>query len=242
MAGHSKWANIQHRKNRQDDRKSRLWTKIIREITIAAKNGGPDPDTNPQLRSSLEKASNANIPKENINRAIYKGSKESDTVKYEEIYYEGYGINGSAIIAHAMTDNRTKTASEVRHIFTKNNGSLGQDGSVSFMFKKYGRFIFPPGHNTEKIFETALNFNIEEIETLEDTSTEVLCNIEYCTELYNYFKSTFNELKFSNDIIMKPLSLVHLNQEESIKMNKLLLDLENLEDIQSTYTNAILTI
>ncbi|AGF46760.1 hypothetical protein CDSE_0439 [Candidatus Kinetoplastibacterium desouzaii TCC079E] len=240
MAGHSKWANIQHRKNRQDEKKGRLWTKIIREITVSAKNGGPDPESNAQLRAALEKASDANIPKDNINRAIHRGSKESDSVNYEEINYEGYGINGSAIIVYTMTDNKVKTVSEVRHVFTKNGGNLGQNGSVSFLFKKLGQFVFPVDASIEKIMEIALQFDIEEIETTDNKSTEVLCHVNDYFDLYDKFKNELTEIKFNSDIVIKPINFIKLNPEESLKMHKLLLELENLEDVQSVHTNAVL--
>ena len=156
MAGHSKWANIQHRKGRQDAKRGKVWTKLIREVTVAARAGGGDPNVNPRLRLAMEKTAAANMPKDNVLRAIARGTGEGDDTHYEEIRYEGYGIGGAAVIVECMTDNRTRTAAEVRHAFSKHGGNLGTDGSVSFMFKHCGQFIFAPGANEDQVMEVAL--------------------------------------------------------------------------------------
>ncbi|AFZ83521.1 conserved hypothetical protein of the PRK00110 family [Candidatus Kinetoplastibacterium blastocrithidii TCC012E] len=238
MAGHSKWANIQHRKNRQDEKKGKLWTKIIREITVASRNGVTDTNYNFRLRAALSKASAANIPKDNINKAMQKSSKESNL--YEEINYEGYGIEGSAFVVKALTDNKIKTASEIRHAFTKNEGSLGQDGSVSFLFRSCGKFIFSSAYQEEDIFNTALEFGAEDVIKIDETTIEVTCLSEHYIKLCHAFENA--KLIFeSSDIITEPLIMVKLNHEKYTKIQKLILDLENLDDVQSVYTNAVLT-
>ena len=165
MAGHSKWANIQHRKGRQDAKRGKLWTKIIREITVAARAGGPDPDSNPRLRMAWDKATDANMPKDNIQRAIQRGAGGADGEAYEEVRYEGYGIGGAAVIVDCMTDNRTRTVAEVRHAFAKNGGNLGQEGSVAFMFKHCGQFVFAPGTPEDQVMEAALEAGAEDVAT-----------------------------------------------------------------------------
>lgn len=238
MAGHSKWANIQHRKNRQDEKKGKLWTKIIREITVAARNGITDISSNFQLRAALGKASAANIPKDNINKALQRGSKESQC--YEEINYEGYGTDGSAFIVKALTDNKTKTASDVRHAFTKNSGNLGQDGSVSFLFRKCGKFIFSSTFYEENIFNVALEFGAEDVAITDKKTIEVRCLPEQYINLCNAFDQ-FKIIAESSDIVIEPLTTLKLSQEKYIRIQKLILDLENLDDVQSVYTNAVLT-
>ncbi|AGF48914.1 YebC/PmpR family DNA-binding transcriptional regulator [Candidatus Kinetoplastidibacterium galati] len=238
MAGHSKWANIQHRKNRQDEKKGKLWTKIIREITVAARNGVTDINSNFQLRAALGKASAANIPKDNINKALQRGSKESDG--YEEINYEGYGIEGSAFVVKTLTDNKIKTASEIRHAFTKNSGNLGQDGSVSFLFRSCGKFIFSTASSSEEnIFNIALEVGAEDVVKLDENTIEVTCLPEQYIKLCNAFDNAKIAIE-SSDIIIEPLITVKLNQEKYIKIQKLIMDLENLDDVQSVYTNAVL--
>ena len=175
MAGHSKWANIQHRKGRQDAKRGKLWTKIIREITVAARAGGADPDSNPRLRMAWDKATDANMPKDNIQRAIQRGAGGADGDNYEEVRYEGYGVGGAAVIVDCMTDNRTRTVAEVRHAFTKNGGNLGQEGSVAFMFKHCGQFLFAPGSPEDSIMEVALDAGAEDVITDEEGGIEVIC-------------------------------------------------------------------
>ncbi|AGF48212.1 hypothetical protein of the DUF28 family [Candidatus Kinetoplastibacterium oncopeltii TCC290E] len=240
MAGHSKWANIQHRKNRQDEKRGKLWTKIIREITVAARSGDTDINSNFQLRAALGKASAANIPKDNINKALQRSSKESD--EYEEINYGGYGIEGSAFVVKSLTDNKIKTASEIRHAFTKNSGNLEQYGSVSFLFRSCGKFIFSTvsSKEEENIFKIALEYGAEDFASLDNKTIEVTCLPEQYIKLCNAFDQAKVIIK-SSDIIIEPLIKVKLNHEKYIKIEKLILDLENLDDVQSVYTNAVLT-
>jgi len=239
MAGHSKWANIQHRKNRQDAKRGKLWTKIIREITVAARAGGADPDSNPRLRLAWDKATDANMPKDNVQRAIARGAGSGDGANYDEIRYEGYGIGGAAIIVDCMTDNRTRTVAEVRHAFSKNGGNLGQDGSVVFMFKHCGQFLFAPGTSEEAVMEAGLEAGADDIQTDDDGVIEVTC----APGDYAGLKKAFTEagLKAEEDgIVMKPENETVLSGEDAQRMQKLLDALEGLDDVQEVYTNAIL--
>ncbi len=237
MAGHSKWANIQHRKGRQDAKRSKLWTKVIREITVAARSG-PDPDANPRLRLALEKATIANLPKDNVQRAIQRGSGNVEGENYEEIRYEGYGVGGAAVIVDCMTDNRQRTVSEVRHALTKHGGNLGQDGCVTFMFQHCGQFLFAPGTSEEEVMEVALEAGADDIETDEDGLIEVICE----PGNYETVKQAFEEAGLVpeiQDVIMKPLSETELTGKEAATMQKMLDTLENLDDVQQVYTNTV---
>ena len=175
MAGHSKWANIQHRKGRQDAKRGKIFTKLIKEITVAARLGGGDPDMNPRLRLAIDKAKAENMPGDNIERAIKRGSGSLEGVEYEEIRYEGYGIGGAAVMVDCLTDNRTRTVADVRHAFTKYGGNLGTDGSVAFLFKHCGQFLFAPGTSEDKVMEAALDAGAEDVVTNDDGSIEVIC-------------------------------------------------------------------
>ncbi|MEQ4618101.1 MAG: YebC/PmpR family DNA-binding transcriptional regulator [Corticimicrobacter sp.] len=239
MAGHSKWANIQHRKGRQDARRGKLWTKIIREVTVAARAGGPDPDANPRLRMAWDKATDANMPKDNILRAITRGTGGGDGSNYEEIRYEGYGIGGAAVIVDCMTDNRTRTVSEVRHAFSKHGGNLGQDGSVAFMFKHCGQFMFAPGASEEQIMEVALEAGAEDIITDEEGGIEVITAPGDYPTVKQALESA--GLKAEMDgVIMKALNEAELEGEDAIKMQKLLDVLESLDDVQEVFTTAVM--
>src|SRR3954464_8449162 len=174
MAGHSKWANIKHRKERQDAKRGKIFTRLIKEITVAARMGGGDPDMNPRLRLAVDKAQEANLPKDTIERAIKRGSGDLEGVNYEEIRYEGYGIGGAAVIVDCMTDNRTRTVADVRHAFSKYGGNLGTDGSVAFLFKHCGQLVFAPGTDEDKLFEEALDAGAEDVITNDDRSLEVI--------------------------------------------------------------------
>ncbi|AMG36224.1 MULTISPECIES: YebC/PmpR family DNA-binding transcriptional regulator [Achromobacter] len=238
MAGHSKWANIQHRKGRQDAKRGKLWTKIIREITVAARAGGPDPDSNPRLRMAWDKATDANMPKDNIQRAIQRGAGGADGEAYEEVRYEGYGIGGAAVIVDCMTDNRTRTVAEVRHAFAKNGGNLGQEGSVAFMFKHCGQFVFAPGTPEDQVMEAALEAGAEDVATDEEGVIEVIC----APTDYAAVRKAFDDagLKAEVDgIVMKALNETELAGEDAIKMQKLLDALEGLDDVQEVYTTVI---
>src|SRR5215212_10427257 len=174
MAGHSKWANIKHRKERQDAKRGKVFTRLIKEITVAARMGGGDPNMNPRLRLAVDKAQEANLPKDTIERAIKRGSGDLEGVNYEEIRYEGYGIAGAAVMVDCMTDNKTRTVADVRHAFTKYGGNLGTDGSVAFLFKHCGQMVFAPGTNEDKLMEAAIDAGVDDVITNEDRSIEVI--------------------------------------------------------------------
>ena len=238
MAGHSKWANIQHRKGRQDAKRGKIWTKIIREITVAARAGGADPNANPALRLAWDKATTANMPKDNIQRAITRGAGGADGANYESIRYEGYGLGGAAVLIDCMTDNRVRTVSDVRHALTKHGGNLGQDGSVAFMFQHCGQFIFAPGTSEDKIMEVALEAGADDILTDEDGMIEVVC----APEQYAPVRDAFIEAELKPEmeaIVMKPLNETLLTGDEASKMQKILDQLESLDDVQEVYTTAV---
>ena len=239
MAGHSKWANIQHRRVRQDAKRGKLWTKLIREVTVAARAGGADPDTNPRLRLAWDKATDANMPKDTIHRAIARGAGGADGDNYEEVRYEGYGIGGAAVIVDCMTDNRTRTVAEVRHAFAKHGGNLGQEGSVAFMFKHCGQFLFAPGTPEDKVMELALDAGAEDVITDDEGVIEVIC----APTDYVAVKQAFDGagLKAEMDgIVMKALNETPLSGEDAEKMQKLLDVLESLDDVQEVYTTAVM--
>uniref|UniRef100_UPI003342264B YebC/PmpR family DNA-binding transcriptional regulator n=1 Tax=Castellaniella defragrans TaxID=75697 RepID=UPI003342264B len=239
MAGHSKWANIQHRKGRQDAKRGKLWTKIIREVTVAARAGGADPDANPRLRMAWDKATAANMPKDNILRAIQRGAGGADDANYEEIRYEGYGAGGAALLIDCMTDNRQRTVSEVRHTLSKHGGNLGQDGCVSFMFKHCGQFLFAPGTSEEQVMDTALEAGAEDVQTDEEGVIEVICE----PGAYAAVKAAFEAAGLAPElqgVIMKALSETELSPEDSERMSKLIDTLEGLDDVQEVFTTAIL--
>ena len=238
MAGHSKWANIQHRKGRQDAKRGKIWTKIIREITVAARGGDPDPDTNPPLRLAIDKATASNMPKDNINRAIQRGVGAADGDDYEFARYEGYGINGAAVIVDCMTDNRTRTVSDVRHALTKNGGNLGTDGSVTFMFDHVGQFLFAPDIDEEKIMEVALEAGAEDVLTDEDGLTEVISAPTDFAQVRDAFIAAELEPEVA-EIVMKPQNEIELSGDDANKMQKIIDMLEDLDDVQKVYTNAV---
>lgn len=238
MAGHSKWANIQHRKNRQDEKRGKVWTKIIREVTVAARAGGGDIATNPRLRLALEKAAAANMPKDNVQRAIAKATGEAEGVNYEEIRYEGYGIGGAAVIIDCMTDNRVRTVAEIRHALTKHGGNLGTDGSVAFMFNHCGQFIFAPGSSEDHVMEIALENGAEDVITSEDGVIEVTCPVAD----FHAVKTAFEEAKLAfeaAELTMKPTSETELSGDDAVRMQKIIDMLEDLDDVQEVYTNAV---
>ncbi|WP_323017269.1 YebC/PmpR family DNA-binding transcriptional regulator [Castellaniella sp.] len=239
MAGHSKWANIQHRKGRQDAKRGKLWTKIIREVTVAARAGGPDPDANPALRLAWDKATAANMPKDNILRAIQRGAGGGDDANYEEIRYEGYGIGGAALIIDCMTDNRQRTVSEVRHTLTKHGGNLGQDGSVVFMFKHCGQFIFAPGTPEEQVMDVALENGADDVQSDEEGVIEVTCE----PGQYPAVKQAFDAAGLAAEVhgvVMKALSEVQLAGEDAERMQKIIDLLEGLDDVQEVFTTAVM--
>lgn len=239
MAGHSKWANIQHRKGRQDAKRGKLWTKIIREITVAARAGGADADANPRLRLAWDKATAANMPKDNIQRAIARGAGTGDGDNYDEIRYEGYGIDGAAVIVDCMTDNRTRTVADVRHAFSKHGGNLGQDGCVAFMFRHVGQFLFAPGTSEDDVIGAALEAGADDVVTDAEGVIEVICEPGQFAAVKAAFDAQGLSAEMA-DVIMKPENEVELGGDSALKMQKLLDALEALDDVQEVYTNAIL--
>jgi len=237
MAGHSKWANIQHRKSRQDAKRGSLWTKIIREVTVAARDGGPEPDMNPRLRLALDKARLANVPKDKLQAAIARGSGKLEGVHYEEIRYEGYGIGGAAVMIDCMTDNRTRTAAEVRHALTKHGGNLGTDGSVAFMFKHCGQFLFAPGTSEERVMEAALEAGAEDVLTNDDGSVEVICAPGDFQKVKEALEKAGLKPEVA-EVTMKPTVETALKGEDAARMQKLLDALDDLDDVQAVYTTA----
>jgi YebC/PmpR family DNA-binding regulatory protein len=237
MAGHSKWANIQHRKGRQDEKRQRIWTRVVREIMVAARTGGGDVSANPRLRLAIEKAKAANMPADTIKRNVDKATGNLEGVSYEEIRYEGYGIGGAAIILDTMTDNRVRTVAEVRHAMNKHGGNLGTEGSVAFQFKHCGQLIYAPGTNEDKVMEVALEAGAEDVITDEEGSIEVLT-------AYADFESVKNALEAAGlvadmaEVTMRPENAVTLSGEEAAKMQKLLDILEDLDDVQNVFHNA----
>jgi YebC/PmpR family DNA-binding regulatory protein len=239
MAGHSKWANIKHKKAAQDAKRGKVFTRLIKEITVAARMGGGDPDSNPRLRLAVDKAYDQNMPKDNVERAIKRGSGALDGVDYEEIRYEGYGIAGAAVMVDCMTDNRVRTVADVRHAFTKYGGNLGTDGSVSFLFKHCGQLIFAPGTDEDKLIEAALEAGAEDVISNEDGSIEVI------TAPYEFInvKGALEKAGFKAElaeVTMKPGNEAVLTGDDAVKMQKLLDALENLDDVQDVYTTAVL--
>jgi len=239
MAGHSKWANIQHRKGRQDAKRGKLFTRIIREITVAARIGGGDSDTNPRLRLAMDKASESNMPKDTVQRAISRGVGGLEGANYEEIRYEGYGISGAAIIVDCMTDNRTRTVAEVRHAFSKHGGNLGTDGSVAFQFRHCGQIVFAPGTSEDKVMEVALEAGADDVIVGEDASIEVVCEPGLFTPVKRALDAAGLRSELA-EIVMKPDNEILLQGDDAEKMQKLLDALENLDDVQEVYTNAAL--
>jgi YebC/PmpR family DNA-binding regulatory protein len=239
MAGHSKWANIQHRKGRQDAKRGKIFTKLIKEITVAARLGGGDVAMNPRLRAAVAEAKEENMPSDNIVRAIKKGTGELEGVNYEEIRYEGYGINGAAIIIDCLTDNKQRAVADVRHALTKFGGNLGTDGSVAFMFKHCGSLVYEPGMSEDKIMEVALEAGAEDILTDEDGSIEVITAA-------NEFMAVKEALETAGlkavmaEVTMKPMSEVEFSGDEAVKMQKILDALEDLDDVQDVYTTAVI--
>lgn len=239
MAGHSKWANIQHRKGRQDEKRGKIWTKLIKEITVAAKLGGGDVATNPRLRLAIDKAKDANMPNDNVQRAIARGTGSLEGVNYEEIRYEGYGVNGAAIIVDCLTDNRTRTVAEVRHAFAKNGGNMGAEGSVAFMFKHCGQMLFAPGTNEDQLMEAALETGADDVITHEDGSLEVLTPVPEFSRVQDALTKAGFKAELAT-VTMRPENETALEGEQAESMQKLLDALENLDDVQEVFTNASL--
>lgn len=237
MAGHSKWANIQHRKNRQDEKRGKVWTRVIREIMVAARQGGAEVDANPRLRLAIEKAKAANVPADTVKRNIDKAVGSLEGVAYEEIRYEGYGIGGAAIIVDCMTDNRIRTVAEVRHAFSKYGGNLGTEGSVAFQFKRCGQFLFAPGTSEERVMEVALEAGAEDVVAGEDGSIEVLT----APADFEAVKSAFEGAGLAPElaeVTMRAENTVAVVGDDAQRMQKLLDALEDLDDVQDVFHNA----
>lgn len=237
MAGHSKWANIKHKKAAADAKKGKVWTRLIKEIQVAARMGGGEIDSNPRLRRAVDKAYDANMPKDNINRAIQRGTGGVDGANYEEIRYEGYGIGGAAIIVDTMTDNRTRTVAEVRHAFSKFGGNMGTDGSVSFMFDHVGQFLFAPGKPEDTLMDAALEAGADDVVTNDDGSIEVICSPHDFQKVKDALEAAGFKAELA-EVTMKPQTEVEFSGDDAVKMQKLLDALENLDDVQEVYTNA----
>ncbi len=239
MAGHSKWANIQHRKGRQDAKRGKIFTKIIKEITVAARLSGGDVTMNPRLRAAVAEAKEENMPADNITRAIKKGTGELEGVNYEEIRYEGYGINGAAIIIDCLTDNKQRAVADVRHALTKFGGNLGTDGSVAFMFKHCGSLLYAPGTSEDKVMEIALEAGAEDIVTDEDGSIEVITPPNEFLTIKESLEAAGLKAVLA-EVTMKPSNETVFTGDDAIKMQKILDALEDLDDVQDVYTTAVI--
>jgi len=239
MAGHSKWANIKHRKAAADAKKGKVFTRLIKEITVAAKLGGGDPGTNPRLRLAMDKAREANMQKDSVQNAIKRGTGQLEGASYEEVRYEGYGAGGAAVVVDCLTDNRTRTVAEVRHAFSKNGGNLGSDGSVAYLFKHCGQFIFAPGTSEDKVMEAGLDAGAEDVAKNDDGSIELIC-------APNDFHAVKEALEKAGlkpevaEVTMKPANENPLAGGDAERMRKLLEALESLDDVQDVYTTAVL--
>ena len=238
MAGHSKWANIKHRKAAADAKKGKVFTRLIKEITVAAKLGGGDPGTNPRLRLAMDKAREANMTKDSVQNAIKRGSGQLDGASYEEVRYEGYGVGGAAVMVDCLTDNRTRTVAEVRHAFTKNGGNVGSDGSVAFLFKHCGQLLFAPGTSEDKVMEAAIDAGAEDVVKNEDGSVEVVCPPADFAAVKEALEKAGLKPELA-EITMKPTSEAELAGADAARMRQLLDALENLDDVQNVYTTAV---
>ncbi len=239
MSGHSKWSTIKHRKAAADSKKGKVFTRLIKEITVAARMGGGDPDSNPRLRLMLNKARDANMTKDSVQRAVQRGTGELEGVAYEEARYEGYGTGGAAVLVECLTDNRTRTVAEVRHAFAKHGGNMGADGSVAFLFKHCGQFVFAPGASEEKVMEAALDAGAEDVLSNADASIEVIC----APGDFDKVKAGLEKAALKPDaaeVTMKALNEVAVGGTDAEKMRNLLDALDELDDVQNVYTTAVL--
>ena len=239
MSGHSKWANIKHRKAAADAKKGKVFTRLIKENTVASKLGGGDPNSNPRLRLAMDKAREANMTKDSVQSAVKRGAGQLDGVSYEEIRYEGYGPGGSAIMVDCMTDNRTRTVAEVRHAFTKNGGNLGADGSVAYLFKHCGQFIFAPGTSEDRVMEAALDAGAEDVLKNDDGSVELIC----APVDFHAVKAALDQAGLKPElaeVTMKPTAEAALSAPDQARMRSLVDALENLDDVQNVYTTAVI--
>ena len=239
MSGHSKWANIKHRKAAADSKKGKIFTRLIKEITVAARLGGGDPNMNPRLRLAMDKGREANMAKDSVQNAIKRGSGQLEGVSYEEARYEGYGPGGAAVIVDCLTDNRTRTVAEVRHAFAKHGGNMGADGSVAYLFKHCGQFVFAPGASEDKIMEAALDAGAEDVLSNPDGSVEVIC----APGDFDRVKAGLEKAGLKPDaaeVTMKPLAENAFAGADAEKMRGLLDALDELDDVQNVYTTAVL--
>ena len=236
MAGHSKWANIKHQKGRQDEKRQKVFSKLIREITVAARLGGPDAADNPRLRLALDRAFRSNMPKDTIERAVSRGAGDTESENLEEVLYEGYGPGGVAILVETMTDNRNRTVAEVRHAFSKAGGSLGTDGSVSYLFKKFGQIIAKDS-DEDKLLELLISTGIEDLESLENGRTLINMEVENLSVVKEVLDSETIEIEES-ELVMNASVNVKLDEETSEKVIKLLENLDDLDDVQNVHSNA----
>jgi YebC/PmpR family DNA-binding regulatory protein len=237
MAGHSRWANIRYRKERSDAKRGKVFSKLIKEVTVAAKLGGADPSMNPRLRLALAKAQDANVPKDNIERAIKRGTGGLEGVAYEEVRYEGYGVGGAAVMVDCLTDNRSRTVSEVRHAFSKHSGNLGTDGCVAFLFKYCGQFVLAPGTSEDRVMEVAIDAGAEDVFTNDDGSVEVICAPGDFEAVKGALEKAGLKPAFA-EVTMKAMTETVLKGEEGARMRKLLDALDSLDDVQDVYTTA----
>ncbi|MET0225730.1 MAG: YebC/PmpR family DNA-binding transcriptional regulator [Dokdonella sp.] len=237
MAGHSKWANIQHRKGRQDEKRGKAWTRVIREIMVAARQGGGDPGANPRLRLAIEKAKAVNLPADTVKRNIDKATGNLEGVNYEEIRYEGYGIGGAAVIVDCMTDNRVRTVAEVRHAFSKHGGNLGTEGSVAFQFKHCGQLVFAPGASEDKLMEVALDAGADDVVAHDDGAIEVLTSPADFEAVKEALEKAGLKAELA-EVTMRAENAIALAGDDAERMQKLLDVLEDLDDVQEVYHNA----
>ena len=237
MAGHSKWANIQHRKGRQDEKRGRIWTRLIREIVVAARHGGGDLAMNPRLRLAVEKAKAANMPADTIRKNVDKATGNLEGTSYEEVRYEGYGIGGAAILIDCMTDNRVRTVAEVRHAFSKYGGNLGSEGSVAFQFRHCGQFVFAPGTNEDAVMTAALDAGADDVVSGDDGSIEVLSSpADFEAVQAGLAKAAL--VPEVAEVTMRPENVITLSGDDATRMQKLIDVIEDLDDVQAVYHNA----
>jgi YebC/PmpR family DNA-binding regulatory protein len=237
MAGHSKWANIQHRKGRQDEKRQRVWTRVVREIMVAARTGGGDPTANPRLRLAIDKAKAANMPADTVKRNIDKATGNLEGVNYEEIRYEGYGIGGAAIIVDTMTDNRVRTVAEVRHVFSKYGGNMGSEGSVAFQFKHCGQIVLAPGASEDQVMEIALEAGADDVIGDEDGAIEVLTDPARFEAVKNALEAAGLQPELA-EVTMRAENTIDLSGDDAARMQKLLDMIEDLDDVQDVFHNA----
>jgi YebC/PmpR family DNA-binding regulatory protein len=237
MAGHSKWANIKHKKAANDKKRGKIWSKLIREVTVAAREGGGDPNANPRLRLAMDKAFGANMPKDTVDRAVQRGAGGAEGENYDEIRYEGYGPGGTAVMVDCMTDNRNRTAAEVRHAFTKAGGNLGTDGSVAYLFEKQGVISFEPGTDEDAVMEAALDAGAEDVVTNDDGSMDVITTPENFSEVRDALAGAGLNTEQA-EVSYNASTQAELDQETAEKLLRMVDMLEDLDDVQEVYTNA----